>query len=153
MSSSRASRLIRAWAVFLAGRGERGGARRRRVTGERRGAAGAWACRRRCPAQVFEAGVAAAAEAIAVVALGLLLVEVLVIFLGGVEGASGGDLGDDGAGQALGGLDGGLAGFGGFLLRGVEIEDAGAILRALVAELAGLIEGSMLCQKISSSLA
>src|SRR4051812_39688794 len=89
--------------------------------------------RARAP-QLLEPCVAAAAFAVAVIAPGILFIEVLVIFLGGIELTRLGDLGGDRLVEALGRLDGLLGVLGRLLLRVVEIEDGRAILRAAIAE-------------------
>src|SRR5258706_5503512 len=86
--------------------------------------------------ELLEAPVAAAGVAVKLVAERVLLVVVLVVLLGGIEGSGRHDLGLDGLLEAL--LHLGLRGLGQALLRLVAVEDRRAVLVPHVAELAVL---------------
>src|SRR5262249_8917034 len=87
--------------------------------------------------QLFQPVVAAAVEAVELVPNGILLVVVLVVLLGAVERLCGEDVGGDPA-EALELRR--LRVLGGLLLRRVVVEDRGAVLLALVAELSSRVE-------------
>ena len=84
--------------------------------------------------QRFKARVAAAPFTVRVVVVGILLIEILVVFLGGPELIDLGDLGNH-AGKSFGLLYLSLRGSGNVPLFPVVIEDASAVLLATVAEL------------------
>src|SRR5262245_48347373 len=89
------------------------------------------------PPQLLQAAVAAAAGAVGLVVVRLLVVEVLVVLLGAVEGGEGHDLGDERPGEvARPALECRPGLLGEAALRRIVIEDGGAILAAAVAELA-----------------
>src|SRR5262245_31207352 len=84
---------------------------------------------------LFEPRVAPAAEAVGLVVHGVLLAEVLMVLLGGIEGLERLDLDGDRSGERLRFLDLPLRGLGEPRLRVVRGEDHGPVLAADVAEL------------------
>src|ERR1017187_8226987 len=86
--------------------------------------------------ELLQARIPPAARAVEGIADRILLVVALVVVLGLPEGPGLQDLGDDRTLQDAGRLEGSLRGLGRLPLRVVGDEDRGAVLRAVVAELA-----------------